>query len=91
MNPKFFRNGIVMLVLVVGTAALLFTWINSTTPSTPVGYSQFLADTADGKVDKVVQQGETLTVTIKGSASNYTVTVPSVLTQVLNDMVAASA
>ena len=32
LNPKFFRNGIVMLVLVVGTAALLFTWINSTTP-----------------------------------------------------------
>ena len=26
MNPKFFRNGIVMLFLVVGTAALLFTW-----------------------------------------------------------------
>ena len=23
MNPKFFRNGIVMLVLVVGTAALI--------------------------------------------------------------------
>ena len=33
LNPKFFRNGIVMLVLVVGTAALLFTWINSTTPA----------------------------------------------------------
>src|SRR3954454_1238913 len=29
LNPKFFRNGIVMLVLVVGTAALLFTWIQS--------------------------------------------------------------
>ena len=29
MNPKFFRNGIVMLVLVVGTAALLFTWIST--------------------------------------------------------------
>ncbi|MEJ7697673.1 MAG: hypothetical protein WKF78_13900 [Candidatus Limnocylindrales bacterium] len=31
MNPKFFRNGIVMLVLVVGTAALLFTWISTST------------------------------------------------------------
>ena len=31
LNPKFFRNGIVMLFLVVGTAALLFTWINTTT------------------------------------------------------------
>jgi len=37
LNPKFFRNGIVMLVLVVGTAALLFTWIQSTAPSTPIG------------------------------------------------------
>ena len=90
MNPKFFRNGIVMLVLVVGTAALLFTWINSTTPSTQVGYSQFLADTAADKVDSVVQQGETLTVKLKSPPNTYTVTVPSVLTQVLNDMVAAA-
>ena len=90
MNPKFFRNGIVMLVLVVGTAALLFTWINSTTPSTPIGYSQFLSDVKDDKVDSVVQQGETLTVKLKGASTTYTVTVPSVLTQVLNDMVAAA-
>jgi cell division protease FtsH len=90
LNPKFFRNGIVMLVLVVGTAALLFTWINSTTPSTPIGYSQFLADVGSDKVDSVVQQGETLTVKLKGATTTYTVTVPSVLTQVLNDMVAAA-
>ncbi len=90
MNPKFFRNGIVMLVLVVGTAALLFTWINSNTPSTPIGYSQFLADVQDNKVDSVVQQGDTLTVKLKGAPSAYTVTVPSVLTQVLNDMLAAA-
>ncbi len=90
MNPKFFRNGIVMLVLVVGTAALLFTWINSTTPSTPIGYSQFLSDVGGDKVDSVVQQGETLTVKLKGASTTYTVTVPSVLTQVLNDMVAAA-
>ena len=90
MNPKFFRNGIVMLVLVVGTAALLFTWINSTTPSTPIGYSQFLSDVGSDKVDSVVQQGETLTVKLKGASTTYTVTVPSVLTQVLNDMVAAA-
>jgi hypothetical protein len=86
LNPKFFRNGIVMLVLVVGTAALLFTWINSTTPSTPIGYSQFLSDVQSDRVDSVVQQGETLTVKLKGASTTYTVTVPSVLTQVLNDM-----
>jgi cell division protease FtsH len=86
LNPKFFRNGIVMLVLVVGTAALLFTWIQSSTPSTPVGYSKFLADVQEGKVDGVVQQGETLTVKVQGSAAQYMVVVPSVLINVLEDM-----
>jgi cell division protease FtsH len=52
LNPKFFRNGIVMLVLVVGTAALLFTWIQSTTPTNTVGYSAFLADVQAGKVHR---------------------------------------
>ena len=89
MNPKFFRNGIVMLVLVVGTAALLFTWIQSTTPSTPVGYSKFLSDVETGQVTEVTQQGETLTV--KAKAGSYTVTVPSVLINVLDDMNKAAA
>ena len=67
MNPKFFRNGIVMLVLVVGTAALLFTWLQNTSPAKPVGYSQFLSDVQAGIVTSVTQQGETLTVTSTGS------------------------
>ena len=91
MNPKFFRNGIVMLVLVVGTAALLFTWIQTTTPSNPIGYSQFLNDVGAGKVKEVSQQGDTLTVTVNGQTAPYTVTVPSILTQVYpNDMQAAA-
>ena len=49
LNPKFFRNGIVMLVLVVGTAALLFTWITTTGQPTNTGYSQFLAEVSDGQ------------------------------------------
>jgi cell division protease FtsH len=77
-----------MLVLVVGTAALLFTWIQSTTPSTPVGYSKFLADVQAGDVTEVVQQGETLTVRAEGRS--YTVVVPSVLINVLEDMQAAA-
>ena len=63
MNAKFFRNGIVMLVLVVGTVALLYTWLIQGTPGTPTGYSQFLSDVQGGKVSKVVQQDQTLTVT----------------------------
>ncbi len=90
MNPKFFRNGIVMLVLVVGTAALLFTWINSTTQPNQIGYSQFLNHVAEGKVTRVVQQGDTLTVTLDAGTPTYTVTVPNILTQVYPDMVLAA-
>ena len=57
MNAKFLRNGIVMLVLVAGTVALLYTWVTSSTPSTAVGYSDFLADVKAGEVQKVVQDG----------------------------------
>ena len=67
MNPKFFRNGIVMLVLVVGTAALLFTWITSSSQPVTTGYSQFLGDVASGEVAEVTQQGTTLTVKKDGA------------------------
>ncbi len=87
MNPKFFRNGIVMLVLVVGTAALLFTWITSSSQPVTTGYSQFLGDVASGKVAEVTQQGTTLTVKQDGAgATTYTVTVPTILTDVWGDM-----
>ena len=58
LNAKFFRNGIVMLVLVVGTVALLYTWLIQGTPGTPTGYSQFLADVQSGRVQKVIQQDQ---------------------------------
>ena len=91
MNPKFFRNGIVMLVLVVGTAALLFTWIQSSSQPNLIGYSQFLNDVQQNKVQSVVQQGDTLTVKKNDTTPSYTVTVPSVLTIVYpNDMQAAA-
>jgi cell division protease FtsH len=91
LNPKFFRNGIVMLVLVVGTAALLFTWLQSTSAAPSIGYSQFLAYVTDNKVSSVIQQGETLTVTGTTSPPTYTVTVPTpIVTKVLDDMVLAA-
>ena len=47
-----------MLVLVVGTAALLFTWIQSNgTGAKAVTYSQFLTDVKDGNVPKVDPAG----------------------------------
>jgi len=81
LNPKFFRNGIVMLVLVVGTAALLFTWITSSSAPVTTGYSKFLGDVAAGQVNEVTQQGTTLTVK-KDAGVTYSVTVPTILTDV---------
>jgi cell division protease FtsH len=90
LNPKFFRNGIVMIVLVLGTAALLFTWINASQPAAPIGYSAFLDNVAAGNVKQVVQEGEILTVT-PTTGANYTVVVPNILTKVYpDDMVAAA-
>ncbi len=85
MNPRFMRNGALMLVLALGVAALLFTWLNQSTGATTGGYGDFLNDVKGGAVTKVVQQADTLTVT-KRDNSTYTVTVPSILTQVLTDM-----
>jgi cell division protease FtsH len=85
LNPKFFRNGIVMLVLVVGTAALLFTWITASTTPVTTGYSKFLSEVASGAVKDVTQQGTTLTVK-KSATESYTVNVPTILTDVYGDI-----
>src|SRR4051812_34105994 len=82
-----------MLVLVVGTVALLYTWISSSQTPKTVPYSQFLDDVKSGKVEKVVQQSDTLSVTPKAAqpgATPYTVTVPNILTQVFQDIQAAA-
>src|SRR4029450_8604333 len=79
-----------MLVLVVGTAALLFTWISTSSTPTTTGYSQFLQDVKAGQVTKVTQQGTTLTVETTGTPKTYTVIVPTVLTHVHGDMVKAA-
>src|SRR4051794_36736296 len=83
-----------MLVLVVGTVALLYTWISSSQQPKTVPYSQFLADVQGGKVEKVVQQSDTLSVTTKGqqpaATPTYSVTVPNILTQVFQDIQAAA-
>ena len=87
LNPKFFRNGIVMLVLVVGTAALLFTWIQSSATA-DTGRLLAVPDRRPGRArsQTVIQQGDTLTVKPKGDRRRPTrVIVPSVLTERLPD------
>ena len=85
------RNGIVMLVLVAGTVALLYTWLQSGTPQTQKGYSEFYGDVKAGNITKVVQDGETLDVTTKGG-EQYTVIVPNSITgNVYDDIQKATA
>ncbi len=46
---------------------------------------------ASGQVTEVIQTGDSLAVKSNGDLKTYAVVVPSVLTQVFNDMVAAAA
>jgi cell division protease FtsH len=72
LNTRFFRNGIVMLILVVGTAALLYTVFVPSTTVADIPYSggsdSFLGLVKAGQVDQVVEQGTQLTITLKDAA-----------------------
>jgi len=89
LNAKFARNGIVMLVLVVGTLVLLYQLLGQTSSATNTAYSDFLNLAEQGKVQSVSQEDSTLTVTPNDGTSTYTVTVPTILTNVLQDVRAA--
>jgi cell division protease FtsH len=78
LNPKFFRNGIVMLALVVVALAVVYTLVSQTTPPTDKPYSAFLGDVKGGTIDTIVQEGSKLTVDLKGGGQ-YTVIVPGLL------------
>src|SRR5436305_1964200 len=81
------RNGLLMLVLVMGIGALLYTWLAGSTPANNVGYGDFLSRVQQGQVQKVVQKGDNLEVTASDTKTTYTVVIPSpIFTQVLNDM-----
>ena len=87
MNPRFFRNGVVMLLLVVVALAVVFTVVNQSTPNTSVAYSTFLSNVSKGSVSEVSQEASTLTVTPNPDGPKYTVVVPGLLAnQVLGDM-----
>jgi cell division protease FtsH len=58
------RRMLVMLALMFGTTWFWRTYLNEASPS-PIGYSQFYAWLADGKVQSVVMDGEALDATLK--------------------------
>ncbi|HSW43497.1 MAG TPA: ATP-dependent zinc metalloprotease FtsH [Patescibacteria group bacterium] len=67
-----------MLVLVVGTVALLYTFLISPPRDQTVAYSQFLSNVAAGEVTAIEQQDLRLTVTGKTPEDTYVVIVPGV-------------
>ncbi len=101
MNSRFLRNGIVTLVLIVGTAALLYMFIFPPADNNTIAYSgsgtppSFLQLVAAGDVNKVTQRGQQLEIELKevdenGKAVIKTSLVPSELaTDVFTGMTAA--
>jgi cell division protease FtsH len=89
LNPKFFRNGIVMLALVVVALAVVITLVTQTSTSPDKAYTTFLDDVRQGNVSKITQEGSKLTVETK--AGTYTVVVPGLLAETLPDIQAAAA
>src|SRR5450759_3071424 len=72
LNTRFMRNGIVMLVLVAATSALLYALIQPA-QSSPKAYSDFYSDVTKGQVSKVSIQESTMKVTLKDGTTTYTV------------------
>jgi cell division protease FtsH len=98
LNSRFLRNGIVTLVLVVGTAALLYMFIFPDNKPNTIPYSgsgSFLQLVSQGKVAKVTQQGQTLDIEEtdkdgQGKPIQVTSLVPNELaTNVQSDITAA--
>jgi len=103
LNSRFLRNGLLTVVLVVGTAALLYMFLFQKAPTAEIPYSGISAAgaaesleqrVAAGQVATIVQQGDILNVTLTSSTppatkgDQVTARVPSALTQVSADVAA---
>jgi cell division protease FtsH len=106
LNSRFMRNGLVTLVLIVGTAALLYMVFLGDTAAEPIAYDgarvetdakPFLQLVEEGSVDKVTQRGNQLEITLRetddrGQTKVLTAVVPSeFVTDVRADMAAVCA
>jgi cell division protease FtsH len=94
LNSRFARNGLVTLVLVVGTAALLYLFFvqGDTVAKLPYsGQESFQAAVSEGRVEKVTQKGEKLEIELQVQGEEQVVEsfVPGQFTtSVLQDMTA---
>ena len=95
MNSRFLRNGLVTLVLVVGTAALLYTFLGQGNATPPIPYSgpsgSFDALVEEGRVTKVVTKGVRMLITTTEVGENgqpvvVTSQLPSPLTQLNQEL-----
>ena len=69
MNTRFLRSGIFTLVLVVGIAAVMYMFLFDTPKPDTIAYSggdkSFLGFVSEGAVEKVVQSGNAIEITLK--------------------------
>ena len=89
MNSRLVRSSI-LIVGALFAMALLWTYLMDSNQGPVYTYSQLLTDAAAGKVDKVSQDGTTLTVTLVGSGEPKTAIVPSENVNVYQEVCDAS-
>ena len=91
MSSRLIRNSVVLVVLAVFGLALLWTYFLDNSSETPYKYSELLADAQQGRVMSVVQDGNRLTVVLKGTnPPPRTVVVPSEFVNVQQELCAAA-
>jgi cell division protease FtsH len=100
LNSRFLRNGLVTLVLVVGTAALLYMFIFQGSPTQDIAYSGTVPAGQLASLQTRVEAGDVVSVTQRGDALEIAITdkdpqgknvkltsrAPSALTQVSQDL-----
>jgi cell division protease FtsH len=98
LNSRFMRNGLLTLVLVVGTAALLYMFLvpSGAPPQVPYsGSGSFIELVAKGEVAKVTQRGQKLEAQLvaegpNGQPSIVTTHLPSEFTTAVRDDMTAA-
>jgi cell division protease FtsH len=89
LSSRLVRNSVVLVVLAVFGLALVWTYFLEPDQGEAYTYTQLLTDTKDQKVDKVVQDGTRLTVTLNGQTEPKSVIVPSQFINVREELCAA--
>jgi cell division protease FtsH len=91
LSSRLVRNSVVLVVLAVFGLALVWTYFLEPDQQAAYTYTQLLTDTKDGNVDKVIQDGTRLSVTLTGQVDQpRTVIVPSQFINVREELCAAA-